>query len=173
MLRVFGDLMPIKFRDLRDSELEGYLTEILTPRSRSIFASGPDVDFSYVSTEGGRFRVNVFRKDTGVGAVFRTIPTAIPTIDKLGLPPIVKKLCDYHQGMILVTGATGSGKSTTLAAMIDLLNTTRQHQHHQPRRPDRVRPPQQAEPGDPARAGHAPADASPKACAPPCARIRT
>jgi twitching motility protein PilT len=125
MLRVFGELMPIKFRDLRDGELEGYLTEIMTPSQHDLFSSGNDVDFSYVSTEGGRFRVNVFRKDTGVGAVFRTIPTAIPTLDKLGLPPIVKKLCDYHQGMILVTGATGSGKSTTLAAMIDHLNTTR------------------------------------------------
>jgi twitching motility protein PilT len=125
MLRVFGDLMPIKFRDLRDTELEGYLTEIMTPSQQEIFSGGHDVDFSYVSTEGGRFRVNVFRKETGVGAVFRTIPTAIPTIDKLGLPPVVKKLCDYHQGMILVTGSTGSGKSTTLAAMIDLLNSTR------------------------------------------------
>jgi len=125
MLRVFGDLMPIKFRDLRDTELEGYLTEILTPVQQEQFAAGQDVDFSYVSAEGGRFRVNVFRKDTGVGAVFRTIPTAIPTIEKLGLPAIVTKLCDYHQGMILVTGSTGSGKSTTLAAMIDLLNTTR------------------------------------------------
>jgi twitching motility protein PilT len=125
MLRVYGDLMPIKFRELRDGELEGYLTEILTPAQNEIFATGSDVDFSYVSTDGGRFRVNVFRKDTGIGAVFRSIPTAIPTIDSLGLPPIVKKLCDYHQGMILVTGSTGSGKSTTLAAMIDLLNTTR------------------------------------------------
>jgi twitching motility protein PilT len=83
------------------------------------------VDFSYVSTDGGRFRANVFRKDTGIGAVFRSIPTEIPSIDKLALPPVVKKLCDYHQGMILVTGSTGSGKSTTLAAMIDLLNSTR------------------------------------------------
>src|SRR5262245_15404488 len=125
MLRMYGDLVPIKFRELRDAELEGYLTEILTPSQAEHFSKGNDVDFSYVSTEGGRFRVNVFRKETGIGAVFRTIPTAIPTIDKLGLPDIVKKLCDYHQGMILVTGATGSGKSTTLAAMIDLLNTTR------------------------------------------------
>jgi twitching motility protein PilT len=125
MLRMYGDLVPIKFRELRDTELEGYITEILTPTHAEAFARGTDVDFSYVSAEGGRFRVNVFRKDTGVGAVFRTIPTDIPTLDKLGLPPIVKKLCDYHQGMILVTGSTGSGKSTTLAAMIDLLNTTR------------------------------------------------
>jgi len=125
MLRLFGDLVPIKFRELRDAELEGYLTEILTPSHAEHFSKGNDVDFSYVSTDGGRFRVNVFRKETGVGAVFRTIPTDIPTLDHLGLPAIVKKLCDFHQGMVLVTGATGSGKSTTLAAMIDFLNSTR------------------------------------------------
>jgi twitching motility protein PilT len=125
MLRMYGDLTAIKFRELRDTELEGYISEILTPSQAEQFSKGTDVDFSYVSTDGGRFRVNVFRKDTGVGAVFRAIPTEIPTIDKLGLPAVVKKLCDYHQGMILVTGATGSGKSTTLAAMIDLLNQTR------------------------------------------------
>ncbi|MDQ2639305.1 MAG: type IV pili twitching motility protein PilT, partial [Pseudomonadota bacterium] len=102
MLRLYGDLVPIKFRELRDTELEGYLTEILTPSQAEHFTKGNDVDFSYVSTDGGRFRVNVFRKETGIGAVFRTIPTEIPTLDKLGLPPIVKKLCDYHQGMILV-----------------------------------------------------------------------
>ena len=125
MLRMYGDLVPIKFRDLRDTELEGYVLEILTPSQAEQFNQGHDVDFSYVSGDGGRFRVNVFRKDTGVGAVFRAIPSEIPSLDKLGLPPVVKKLCDYHQGMILVTGSTGSGKSTTLAAMIDLLNTTR------------------------------------------------
>jgi twitching motility protein PilT len=125
MLRMYGDLVPIKFRDIRDTELESYLVEILTPSQRTRFAEGHDVDFSYVSAEGGRFRVNVFRKETGIGAVFRAIPTEIPSIDKLGLPAVVRKLCDYHQGMILVTGSTGSGKSTTLAAMIDLLNTTR------------------------------------------------
>jgi twitching motility protein PilT len=67
----------------------------------------------------------VFRKDTGVGAVFRAIPTEIPSLESLNLPPMVRKLCDYHQGMVLVTGSTGTGKSTTLAAMIDLLNSTR------------------------------------------------
>jgi twitching motility protein PilT len=125
MLRMYGDLIPIKFRELRDTELEGYVLEILTPSQTEHFNQGHDVDFSYVSADGGRFRVNVFRKDTGVGAVFRSIPSEIPTLDKLGLPAVVKKLCDYHQGMILVTGSTGSGKSTTLAAMIDLLNSTR------------------------------------------------
>jgi twitching motility protein PilT len=125
MLRLHGDLLPIKFRELRDNELEGYITEILTPTQQEVFAKGSDLDFSYVSAEGGRFRVNVFRKETGVGATFRAIPTDIPSIDKLGLPPVVKQLCDYHQGMILVTGSTGTGKSTTLASMIDLLNQTR------------------------------------------------
>ena len=125
MLRMHGDLLPIKFRDLRQSELEGYIGEILSRSQTEKFNKGEDLDFSYVSAEGGRFRVNVYRKETGVGATFRSIPSEVPNIDKLGLPPIVTKLCDYHQGMILVTGSTGTGKSTTLAAMIDLLNRTR------------------------------------------------
>ena len=125
MVRQHGDLEAIKFRDLREAELESYITEILTPNQSDYFRRGNDLDFSYVAAEGGRFRVNVFRKDTGLGATFRAIPSEIPTLAKLGLPPIVTKLCDYHQGMILVTGSTGTGKSTTLAAMIDLLNQSR------------------------------------------------
>jgi len=125
MLRLHGDLLPIKFRELRAVELEGYITEILTHAQNQHFATGSDLDFSYVSTEGGRFRVNVYRKDTGVGATFRAIPAEVPTLEKLALPPIVAKLCDFHQGMVLVTGSTGTGKSTTLAAMIDHLNQTR------------------------------------------------
>jgi twitching motility protein PilT len=125
MLRMNGDLVPIRFRELGGPELESYVMEILTRGHQDRFRSGEDIDFSYVSEEGGRFRVNVFRKDSGIGAVFRSIPSEIPTIESLALPPIVAKLCDYHQGMILVTGSTGTGKSTTLAAMIDLLNSSR------------------------------------------------
>jgi twitching motility protein PilT len=125
MLRMFGDLVPIKFRDLGDTELESYITEVLTPAQLKVLRDGNDLDFSYVSADGGRFRVNVFRKETGMGAAFRSIPTNMPSIDQLGLPPIVRKLCDYHQGMILVTGSTGTGKTTTLASMIDYLNSTR------------------------------------------------
>jgi twitching motility protein PilT len=125
MLRMQGDLVPIKFRDLGDSELESYISEVLNPSQIKVLRDGHDLDFSYVSAEGTRFRVNVFRKETGIGAAFRAIPTTMPSIDQLGLPPIVRKLCDYHQGMILVTGATGTGKSTTLASMIDYLNSTR------------------------------------------------
>jgi twitching motility protein PilT len=125
MLRMHGDLLPIKFRDLRAAELEGYIAEILTRSQSEQFNAGNDLDFSYVTADGGRFRVNVFRKDTGVGATFRSIPSEVPQLAKLGLPPVVTKLCDFHQGMILVTGSTGTGKSTTLAAMIDHLNRTR------------------------------------------------
>ena len=124
MLRMHGDLMPIKFRDLGDTELEGYISEILTANQRKRFDEGHDLDFSYVSEDKGRFRVNVFRKETGIGATFRFIPGEVPTLDSLDLPAVVRKLCDHHQGMILVTGSTGTGKSTTLAAMIDHLNST-------------------------------------------------
>jgi len=125
MLRMNGDLVPIRFRDLGGPELESYVYEILSRSQQDRFRAGNDIDFSYVSEDGGRFRVNVFRKDSGVGAVFRSIPSQIPSLESLTLPPVVRKLCDYHQGMILVTGSTGTGKSTTLAAMIDLLNATR------------------------------------------------
>ncbi|MFL2547368.1 MAG: type IV pilus twitching motility protein PilT, partial [Candidatus Rariloculaceae bacterium] len=125
MLRLHGDLMPIMFRDLAAAEMESYVGEILSEAQKERFSGGNDLDFSYVSQEGGRFRVNVFRKETGVGATFRNIPNTVPTIESLSLPPVMTKFCDLHQGMVLVTGSTGTGKSTTLAAMIDHLNSTR------------------------------------------------
>ena len=125
MLRMNGDLMPIKFRDLSDTELESYVMEILSDSQKDHFYSGRDLDFSYVAEDGGRFRVNLFRKDTGVGAVFRHIPNEVPTLEQLNMPDVVRGFCDYHQGMVLVTGSTGTGKSTTLAAMVNHLNHTR------------------------------------------------
>jgi twitching motility protein PilT len=125
MLRMNGDLLPIKFRQLADTELESYVMEILSDSQKDTFYDGNDLDFSYVAEEGGRFRVNLFRKDSGVGAVFRHIPNEVPTLDKLDVPEVIRQFCDYHQGMVLVTGSTGTGKSTTLAAMIDHLNTER------------------------------------------------
>ncbi len=125
MLRMNGDLMPIKFRKLSDTELESYVMEILSDSQKDHFYSGEDLDFSYVGEEGSRFRVNLFRKDTGVGAVFRFIPNEVPTLEKLAVPDIIRSLCDVHQGMVLVTGSTGTGKSTTLAAMINHLNHNR------------------------------------------------
>ena len=125
MLRMNGDLRPIKFRELTDTELETYLLEILTAKQKELLHEGHDIDFSYVGEESGRFRVNVFRKATGIGAVFRYIPGDVPTLEQLNMPPVLKNFCDYHQGMVLVTGSTGTGKSTTLAAMIDHLNESR------------------------------------------------
>jgi twitching motility protein PilT len=125
MLRLNGDLMPIRFRNLGDSELESYINEIMTETQIQRFRSGSDIDFSYVSQESGRFRVNVFRKATGVGATFRSIPHETPQLDALNLPDVLRTFCDLHQGMVLVTGSTGTGKSTTLAAMIDHINSTR------------------------------------------------
>ena len=125
MLRMNGDLRAIKFRELSDTELESYVREVLTENQIEVLDEGRDLDFSYVAEEGGRFRVNVFRKSTGYGAVFRYIPGDVPTLEQLHMPPVITKFCDYHQGMVLVTGSTGTGKSTTLAAMINHLNETR------------------------------------------------
>ena len=125
MLRMHGELKPIKFRELTAAELEGYIDEILSKNQKELFNQGKDIDFSYVSDESGRFRVNLFRKATGIGATFRFIPSSVPTLDSLKLPAIIPKLCDYHQGMVLVTGSTGTGKSTTLAAMIHHMNQHR------------------------------------------------
>ena len=90
MLRMTGELLPIKFRNLGEAELESYVTEILSKSHQEKFRKGHDIDFSYVSEEGNRFRVNVFRKDTGVGAVFRTIPNDVPSLDSLNLPAVVR-----------------------------------------------------------------------------------
>ena len=125
MLRMNGDLVPIKFRELSDTELETYVLEILSKQQSERLAAGDDLDFSYVTEDGGRFRVNIFRKITGIGAVFRHVPGEVPSLDALNVPPILKDFCDFHQGMVLVTGSTGTGKTTTLAAMINHLNQTR------------------------------------------------
>ena len=125
MLRMTGDLLPIKFRELSESELEAYVLEILTNSQKDNLETGRDLDFSYMGEEGARFRVNVFRKDSGIGAVFRYIPSDVPTLEQLKVPSVLADFCDFHQGMVLVTGSTGTGKSTTLAAMINHLNINR------------------------------------------------
>lgn len=125
MLRVHGELVAVKYRDLTREELQGLIYEILTETQRMQFESGGDLDFSHTTEEVGRFRVNLFRKMGGIGATFRVVPQQIPSLDSLGLPVVVKDLACAHQGLVLVTGATGTGKSTTLGAMIDFLNSTR------------------------------------------------
>ena len=125
LLRMNGELLPIRFRDLSQSELNSYLVEILTTAQKQRFKPGDDLDFAYSAHEVGRFRANYFHKTTGPGATFRYIPDTIPNMESLGLPPMVKELIQNQQGLILVTGSTGTGKSTTLAAIINYLNTSR------------------------------------------------
>jgi twitching motility protein PilT len=125
LLRLYGQLVPVKYRDLGREELEGLLDEILTEPQKARLGAGADLDFAYSQPGLGRFRVNLYRKLGGIGASFRVVPEQIPGIDTLGLPPAVKRLTNLHQGLVLVTGATGMGKSTTLAAMIDHINNSR------------------------------------------------
>ena len=146
-LRMHGELMPVKYRNLGDEELQALVDEILTETQRVAFAAGNDVDFSYAGESVGRFRANLFRKLGGIGASFRVIPSEIPSLDSLGLPPVVKNLTHHHQGLVLVTGAAGTGKSTTLAAMIDHLNSTRRLNIITLEDPIEFVHPQQDEPG--------------------------
>lgn len=126
MVRLHGILEPIKYRTLNEEEMSDLVNEILSEDQKKTFADGHDLDIAYESNEaGGRFRVNMFHKISGIGAVFRVIPPQTPTLKELGLPMAVEKMLDAHQGLILVTGTTGTGKSTTLAAMIDWLNRNR------------------------------------------------
>jgi len=127
LVRLHGELDPIKYRDLSNTEISDLLREILNPVQIEQFDNGEDLDFSYEDDDAGRFRVNMFHKITGIGGSFRTIAPNIPTLDDLGLPPCVEKFLHATQGLILVTGATGTGKSTTLAAMIDWLNQNRRY----------------------------------------------
>ena len=122
MLRYNGELSPIKYRNLTLDELENLVYEILNEQQLKIFHEQHSLDFSYQSTDAGRFRVSLFKKIGGLGAAFRIIVPTIPDLTEIGLPPVVEKMLMAQQGMILVTGATGTGKSTTLASMIQYLN---------------------------------------------------
>ena len=124
VLRVLGEVTPIRYRDLTGEELKSLIHEILGDANREEFEAGNDLDFSYAPKDDERYRFNVFRKEGGVGAVIRVVPKGIPPLEALGLPPVVRTLAQSSHGLLLVTGATGTGKSTTLASIIDYLNTT-------------------------------------------------
>jgi twitching motility protein PilT len=102
------------------------LLPVMDERARTTFEAENDVDFAYPVEGLARFRVNMFKDDSGIGAVLRQIPSKILTFEQLGLPPAIARMCDQPRGLVLVTGPTGSGKSTTLAAMIDYINRHRQ-----------------------------------------------
>ena len=122
ILRVHGDMERVKYKALKNDELKAMLYEIAPETKIKVFEETGDVDFAYEIPNLARYRANYFQQKWGVGAVFREIPSTILTAEQLGLPKVITKLSMLHKGMVLVTGPTGSGKSTTLAAMMDYVN---------------------------------------------------
>lgn len=128
-IRVDGDIQYLdQYLPLKKEELEAILIPIMPERNLAEFKETCDTDFAFEIPDKARFRVNIFMDKKGIGAVFRLIPYKIMSLDELGLPECVKSLCYLNKGLVLVTGPTGSGKSTTLAAMIDFINDNR-HDH--------------------------------------------
>ncbi|NQW63541.1 MAG: PilT/PilU family type 4a pilus ATPase [Deltaproteobacteria bacterium] len=123
-IRHDGDLLRLPFRTMSETETRRFLLEILTPEQRTRFAAQNEFDFVYALEGIGRFRANYFQQARGMGAVFRIIPDTIPSVADLGLPPAVKKLTEIANGLCLVTGPTGAGKTTTLAAIVSEINRT-------------------------------------------------
>jgi twitching motility protein PilT len=121
-VRIHGDIKKLDHAALSPEEVHDMVFDIMSDGQRRVFQETNDLDFSFELGDLARFRVNVFRGRKGEGAVFRLIPTKVMTMDELGLPKILKDVCDREKGLVLVTGPTGSGKSTTLAAMIDYIN---------------------------------------------------
>jgi len=121
-VRINGDIKKLEHEALTAEQVHDMVFDIMSDGQRKVFQETNDLDFSYELGDIARFRVNVFRGRRGEAAVFRLIPTKVMTIDDLGLPNILKDVCDREKGLVLVTGPTGSGKSTTLAAMIDYIN---------------------------------------------------
>ncbi len=124
LIRIDGDLKKLDHPALAKEDVHALIYDIMNDAQRKAFEETHECDFSFELGQVARFRVNVFLQRKGEGAVFRTIPTKILTLEELGMPPMLKQMCEKEKGLILVTGPTGSGKSTTLAAMIDYLNNT-------------------------------------------------
>jgi twitching motility protein PilT len=126
MIRVNGSLRPIKgYRRLLPKDLQELVYAILNQKQRENFEENLELDVSYSLPGKARFRVNVYKQRDAIGAVMRLIPFEIKTLDTLGLPPAVSEFAKLKRGLVLVTGITGSGKSTTLAGLVDIINTTR------------------------------------------------
>lgn len=125
IIRQFGRLRKLKSDPVSPELAKTLVYEILNTSQRKILEQNLQLDFSYEIKGISRFRGNAIVQRRGIDATFRVIPARIPTLTELGLPDVVRKFCDFHQGLLLVTGATGQGKSTTLASMLDLINSER------------------------------------------------
>ena len=124
-LRLHGEMQKMEFKELSNEDCQALIFEILSEKQKRNFAENWELDCSYTVEGVGRFRCNVFMQRKGVGAVFRVIPERIKSAEELGLPPQVIEMINAHKGLICVTGPTGSGKSTTLAALINHINMTK------------------------------------------------
>ena len=128
IIRIDGELKPLHQEVISAQAVQSMLEKIMSPEKQKNFSEEWDVDFALALKDVGRFRVNVFRQSQGLAGAFRAIPLSVPSIADLQIPDTVKKLTQLEHGLVLITGPTGSGKSTTMAAMIDEINS-RESQH--------------------------------------------
>ena len=125
MVRINGGMKPLNMDKLSQNDMESILPQVMNEDQIALFKENKEMDLSAKLEGKGRFRVNFFNQINGLAGVFRTIPEVVKDFDDLGIPPILRNLANINRGLVLLTGPTGSGKSTTLAAMIDHVNTTR------------------------------------------------
>jgi len=127
MIRVDGDMKRINLPTLEEETVTGMILDIMNDQQRKSYEEDLEVDFSFEIPNVARFRVNAFNQDRGPAAVFRTIPSVVLSLDDLDAPQVFREIIQKPRGLILVTGPTGSGKSTTLAAMVDHINEKERH----------------------------------------------
>lgn len=126
MLRVWGELVPVTGAPLLvEADIQGLILPILTPVQKQVLEASSELDFGFTFPGKARFRVNVYKQQGTIAAALRTLALTIPALESVGLPPVVEKLVTLRQGLILVTGPTGQGKSTTLAALLNKINLSR------------------------------------------------
>jgi len=129
-IRHDGELVQLPFRQLSKSEARRFIREMLTTEERDALDEQHELDFVYALKDIGRFRVNVFNQSRGLGAIFRIIPKTVPSIDSLGLPTGIRRLVEHQNGLVLVCGPTGSGKTSTLAALVNEVNMNPNRSKH-------------------------------------------
>ena len=135
MVRIHGIMKPLNLPLLSADQMDTILNDVMNESQKNRFEEKKEVDFSVELEDRGRFRVNFFRQLRGIAGVFRTIPSDIKSFDELGVPPALARLALKDRGLILLTGPTGSGKSTTLAAMVDHINEQKKSSYYYNRRP--------------------------------------
>ncbi len=125
LLRIVGEIRQLDLPPLTNEDIKGLTYEVMRPEHQVVFEDTGDMDFAYMLEDEGRFRFNVFRQRGYISAAIRRVKIKIPTFEELHLPPVMAEIASYQQGLVVVTGITGSGKSTTLATMIDYINAHR------------------------------------------------